>query len=377
MLHRFLQRPASLMLLLGVAACVPAGEPVGEMFPTGGTGPAGAGGSTGGRGGTPASTGGQGGNASGAGGASGTGGSGTGGAGGGGTAGTGGSDAGGSGGQTGGSGGGTVTGGRGGGGGSGTGGGGTGGAAGGGGGTGGGGAGPDGGGAGSGGAGGGGTGNFSFFYTSLDAMRRLSGSQNGFGGDLRFGTDNGLTGADKICQTIAAGVGFGNKTWRAFLSATKGPDGAGPVNAIDRIGEGPWYDRNGRLIAMNKAGLIGTGNRPVGNAQAVADLPDETGQGTRRLGDTHDVITGTTRNGTLQSTTLANTCNDWTSTTVRPVRIQMGHAWPAGSGMHWIVAHFEPSCAAGVNLVQNGAGNGSSIGAGGGWGGFYCFATTP
>ena len=28
---------------------------------------------------------------------------------------------------------------------------------------------------------------FSFFYTSLDAMRRLSGSENGFGGDLRFG----------------------------------------------------------------------------------------------------------------------------------------------------------------------------------------------
>ncbi len=215
---------------------------------------------------------------------------------------------------------------------------------------------------------------FSFFYTSLDAMRRLSKSQNGFGGDLRFGMTTGLEGADKICQTIAGDVGFGAKTWRAFLSATKGPDGE-PVHAINRIGEGPWYDRRGRLIAMNKAGLVGSGNRPVGDASAVNDLPDETGQGTKRLGDTHDVITGTNRQGMLASTDPVRTCQDWTSTTGRGV--QMGHSWPAGSGMHWIVAHTEPSCAAGVNLVQNGPGNGSSIGAGGGWGGFYCFALQP
>ena len=215
---------------------------------------------------------------------------------------------------------------------------------------------------------------FSFFYTSLDAMRRLSKSQNGFGGDLRFGMATGLEGADKICQTIAGDLGFGGKTWRAFLSATKGPDGQ-PVHAINRIGEGPWYDRRGRLIAMTKAGLVGSGNRPVGDAAAVNDLPDETGQGTKRLGDTHDTITGSNRQGMLASTDPVRTCQDWTSTTGRGV--QMGHSWPAGSGMHWIVAHTEPSCAAGVNLVQNGPGNGSSIGAGGGWGGFYCFASQP
>ena len=205
-------------------------------------------------------------------------------------------------------------------------------------------------------------------------MRRLSKSQNGFGGDLRFGMATGLEGADKICQTIAADLGFGAKTWRAFLSAIKGTDGQ-PVHAITRIGEGPWYDRRGRLIAMTKAGLVGSGNRPVGDAAAVNDLPDETGQGTKRLGDTHDTITGSNRMGMLASTDPTRTCQDWTSTTGRGV--QMGHAWPAGSGMHWIVAHTEPSCAAGVNLVQNGPGNGSSIGAGGGWGGFYCFALQP
>ena len=30
-----------------------------------------------------------------------------------------------------------------------------------------------------------------------------------------------------------------------------------------------------------------------------------------------------------------------------------------------------------MNLIQNGPGNGQSIGAGGGWGGIYCFALTP
>ena len=49
--------------------------------------------------------------------------------------------------------------------------------------------------------------------------------------------------------------GAGAKEWHAFLSAAKGPDG-NPVNAIDRIGEGPWYDRMGRLVAMNKAALL-------------------------------------------------------------------------------------------------------------------------
>jgi hypothetical protein len=216
---------------------------------------------------------------------------------------------------------------------------------------------------------------FSFFYTSLDAMKRLSGSANGFGGDLRFGTGNGLTGADKICQTIAGELGFGAKIWRAFLSSVAGPDGQ-PVHAIDRIGAGPWYDRSGRLVAPDRAGLI-AGDRPAGDAQVVSDLPDETGQGTKRLGDTHDVITGSNRQGQLRSPgNPSSTCQDWSSTTTQG-QIGVGHSWPAGSGRNWIEAHSERSCAAGVNLVQNGPGTQSSIGSGGGWGGFYCFALTP
>ena len=218
----------------------------------------------------------------------------------------------------------------------------------------------------------GGNDRFSFFVTSLAAMRRLSGSQDGFGGDL-----GGLAGADGICQNIATSVGVGNKTWRAFLSVTN--DGAGNVvNAIDRIGAGPWYDANGRLVANSVQGLMG--DRPDGDAQTVADLPDEFGVPLSQLGDSHDIMTGTNRQGRLNENSLAATCNDWTdSGPGTPMRIMCGHSWPrAGNrGKNWMSDHPIRGCSPGVNLTQNGPGMGTCVGCSGGYGGIYCFATTP
>mgnify|MGYP003441729831 CR=1 FL=1 len=101
---------------------------------------------------------------------------------------------------------------------------------------------------------------FSFFVTSLATMRLQSGSQDGFGGDL-----GGLAGADAIFTTAATAVGFGHKTWRAFLSVY---NNGTPLHAIDRIGTGPWYDANERLVAMDLAGLT-SGDRPAGDAASV------------------------------------------------------------------------------------------------------------
>jgi hypothetical protein len=185
----------------------------------------------------------------------------------------------------------------------------------------------------------------------------------------------GLEGADKICQTIADGVGFGGKTWRAFLSATQGADGQ-MVNAIDRIGSGPWYDRKARLIAADRAGLLA--ERPLGDPAAVNDLPDENGDPTSPLGSTYDAVTGSNMNGTLYYPgDPRSTCMDWTNATLENVLVVCGHAWLANGIGHWIAAHPTRSCIPGVNLSSNGSNDGSSIGAGGGWGGFYCFALTP
>jgi|JI10StandDraft_1071094.scaffolds.fasta_scaffold12432_7 hypothetical protein len=213
---------------------------------------------------------------------------------------------------------------------------------------------------------------FSFFVTSLATMRLQAGSQDGFGGNL-----GGLAGADAICQRAAADQGFGDRTWRAFLSVARGP-GGGPVHAIDRIGAGPWYDRLGRLIALDRAGLLQ--QRPAGDPVAVSDMADETGAGTRSFGDTHDIMTGSNQQGMLDGVDATATCGDWTSA-VGPGsenKVRAGHSWPAMSGMHWIMAHRLPGCAPGVRLTITPPGEqGNTVGGQGGWGGIYCFALTP
>jgi hypothetical protein len=221
---------------------------------------------------------------------------------------------------------------------------------------------------------------FSFFVTSLEAMRRLSGSQDGYGGN--FG---GMEGADTICQTIAEGVGVGHKTWKAFLSATEGP-GGGPVHAIERIGEGPWYDANERLVSENIQGLLQ--ERPAGDPQTINDLPDENGVPISALGDAHDVVTASNREGRLNSENPASTCNDWTSDSgnVGGDLIMCGHSFPRmsrrpggrNSGQQWLSDHNLRGCAPGVELRQTGGGQGENfIGASGGYGALYCFALTP
>jgi hypothetical protein len=248
---------------------------------------------------------------------------------------------------------------------------------------------------GSGGAGGA-SGRFSFFVTSIGAMRALSGNQNGFGGDLRFGEATGLAGADKICTTIAemAMPGAGSKTWRAFLSVIGPPQ----VNAIDRVGDGPWYDRLGRLVAANKADLMQ--ERPRGADSAIInDLPNENGIPNHTDGapgcignscpDNHDTLTGTNAMGTLYSTNPYSTCFDWTNAeAVMPTGAGgrggagpwCGHSWPRqGSGVNWMSALAEGGCGPGVNLMEQGGPMRGvyTVGTGGGYGGIYCFALTP
>jgi len=243
---------------------------------------------------------------------------------------------------------------------------------------------------------------FSFFVTSLAAMRELSGSQNGFGGDLRYGETGagaGLKGADKICTQIAekSMPGSGKKVWRAFLSATKGGANGGAVHARDRIGEGPWYDRVGRLVAQDLTGLLKT--RPDADAKIKDDLPNEDGvpnhkpDPTMAAVDNHHVLTGSDGEGHLYANNTRVTCGDWTDATssVGEHAPRVGLSWPRGgggggfpgpggtSGQHWFSAMDEAGCNPGVNIVEQGPPNQNnpSVGSGGGYGAIYCFALTP
>jgi len=226
---------------------------------------------------------------------------------------------------------------------------------------------------------------FSFFVTSLASLRKLSGNDKGFGGDLRFGKSDGLSGADEICRQVAEmGMpGAGQKTWRAFLSVTAGPAGT-PVNAIDRVGEGPWYDRMGRLVAMTKADLAQ--NRPRGAAAPIInDLPNENGlpngypvPGQPRV-DNHHTLTGSKGDGTLFRMNRADTCDDWTSAVGSAGKPRVGVSWPRSPGDHWISWGAEGGCAPGYNLIEGaGATEGNmAVGSNGGYGGFYCLALQP
>lgn len=229
---------------------------------------------------------------------------------------------------------------------------------------------------------------FSFFITSLEAMRRLSKSQNGFGGDLRYGETGsgaGLRGADKICTEIAESSMPGSKAkqWRAYLSVNQGDNGQ-PVHAVERIGTGPWYDRLGRLVAQDRAGLLR--QRPASDAAIANDLPNESGELNHDAGgvrmDNHDIVTGSDAQGRL----LGNTCRDWTSIAndftgsngggAGGNGPKIGHSWPASSGQHWLYSHNSPGCAPSV-VSGGGSLGGTGIGDLGGYGGIYCFALTP
>jgi len=204
-------------------------------------------------------------------------------------------------------------------------------------------------------------------------MRKLSKSQDGFGGDLRYGQADGLAGADKICSEIAESSmpGSSAKVWRAFLSTSKG-------NAIERVGTGPWYDRLGRVVANTPADLAAS--RPTGaNSTIINDLPNESGtpnhnpDGTGQV-DNHDTLTGSNMQGKYYGSD-SSTCKDWTSLSGGSPRV--GHSWPGGPSKNWSDAMNAPGCAAGVNLSSSMGGGGSTVGGGGGYGGIYCFALSP
>ena len=229
---------------------------------------------------------------------------------------------------------------------------------------------------------------FSFFVTSQARLFALAqafnGSTKGFGGDLRYGQTTGLAGADKICTVIAEASMPGNcKTWRAFLSVADNGSGA-QVNAISRIGTGPWYDRVGRLFGNSPTTIVTT--RPDGASTIINDLPNEDGilnhdalqSGNTTNQDNHDIMTGSSTTGTLYN--ASGHCINWTSsaadTSKKP---RVGHSWPrSGSGQSWISCLDESGCAPGANLVDTGGpGNDGTVGSGGGYGAFYCFALSP
>lgn len=177
----------------------------------------------------------------------------------------------------------------------------------------------------------------SFFITSVNP---------GNGADL-----GGLEGADAYCGTLAEAAGVTGKTWAAYLSSSA-------ENARDRIGNGPWTNANGVVVAQSVDDLHSDSNN-LTKENSVS----ETGAVINGRGDTpnrHDVLTGSDLEGML----VGNACEDWTTSGEGSAMV--GHHDRTGGGANptaWNSAH--PSRGCGMEALQGTGGDGL----------FYCFAT--
>jgi hypothetical protein len=174
----------------------------------------------------------------------------------------------------------------------------------------------------------------------------------------------GLAGADAYCQMLATGAGRGGAMWHAYLST----QGAGAVNARDRIGNGPWYNARGQVVAMNVGQLHGDTieQARVGNALGKQISLNEKMGITNGVGDMpnqHDILTGSQPDGRAFTDGMDHTCNNYSSSADGMGTVQLGHSDKQGGGNgSWNSAHASRGCSQ-PNLVSTG-----------GAGLLYCFA---
>ncbi len=152
----------------------------------------------------------------------------------------------------------------------------------------------------------------SFFVTSVGS---------GQGGNL-----GGLAGADAHCQALATEAGAGNRTWQAYLSS-ESDTFAGLINARDRIGDGPWYNAHGILIAADVYDLH-LYNDTITAYTAV----DENGN--MIDSNRHDMLTSATEGGSAFLPDEADhTCNNWTSSDEGSANLGHHDRW--GGNVSW------------------------------------------
>jgi hypothetical protein len=181
----------------------------------------------------------------------------------------------------------------------------------------------------------------------------------------------GLAGADAQCQNLAAAVGAGGHTWRAYLSTT-GTQAEPGVNARDRIGDGPWHNANGVMIAANVADLHGDIERDrnlIYRETALTENGDLVNGRVRPQGENneHDMLTGSDSRGRAYWGGLSNggldfTCRNWTYGGSDGNAVIGHHDRLSGWNTSWNSSHTTEGCSLADFVETGGAGR------------FYCFA---
>jgi hypothetical protein len=180
----------------------------------------------------------------------------------------------------------------------------------------------------------------------------------GNGADL-----GGLEGADSHCQQLAEAAGAGDRTWRAYLS-TQASGGAPAVNARDRIGEGPWQNAEGVVVARDLEELHD------GNNLSKETALSERGEVVNGRGDSpnkHDILTGSQPDGTAFAESEDRTCGNWTQSGADGAAI-VGHHDRQG------LRDDAPSRSWNSSHSSRGGCSQDALRGTGGDGLFYCFA---
>ena len=188
--------------------------------------------------------------------------------------------------------------------------------------------------------------------------------------ETHSGDLGGLAGADASCQRLATAAGAGNHTWRAYLS-TVGKPTEPAVNARDRIGNGPWHNANGVMIAASLADLHGDVERDrnlIYRETALTENGDMVNGRNRPEGtnNEHDILTGSNSHGRAfpgGAVRFHNlTCNNWTYDGPDGNAMIGHHDRLSAWNTSWNSSHSTVGCSL-ENFVETG-----------GAGRLYCFA---
>lgn len=184
----------------------------------------------------------------------------------------------------------------------------------------------------------------------------------GSGGNL-----GGLAGADAHCGKLAKAAGAPDRPWRAYLS-TQAPALADPnfVNARDRIGPGPWQNRNGVVIARSVDDLHSASSNLT--KQTALDEKGRIVNGRTEKPNKHDILTGSRPDGTAfpGKPFPDMTCGNWTKGGDDGAAMTGHHDRVGPSEANWAVSWNSAHPTLGCSMEK--------IRPTGGEGLFYCFA---
>jgi len=179
----------------------------------------------------------------------------------------------------------------------------------------------------------------------------------------------GLEGADAHCQKLAAAAGSKLTNWKAYLSVNAKIDRSSGkamvipgVNARDRIGNGPWHNAKGALIASSLDELHAAGNRI--NKDTGLDERGNPVNDRSMKPNHHDILTGSDPQGMYSTAGGDTSCSGWTGNGQGSAIV--GHHDRAGLSQDWHMlswnsAHGTAGC--GKDDLPKTGGNGL----------FYCF----